>query len=194
MSEKTMTMQLPKVPTSNLSSPAFDLAGLSIEAVLASAESTAVTAHNPGPYHKYDHLVVHGFTRQLTSDEVSKHPLITLLHDFKHLMLHGDRGGRVSRRHKRKRREPYENSYCRIGFVYLITQNAQTHDINIGFIIDTAFQPVWTEFDGSVRAAMAPEEVVETVDNFIESYLFEAQAMVAGEPFCEIAATTKIES
>jgi len=173
----------------------FDLSELTLELI----PSLPTTVENDSAKkficgHSFDRLVIHGLTRRLSTDEISNHPLITLLHDFKHLMVHGDRGNKATRTSKRKQRLPFENSYCRIGFVYLVTQDADTFDLIISFIISTATAPVWTEYNGKPRHPMTPGEIVDTVTNFINTYISEARDLIAGAALCEIDGDTIINS
>lgn len=171
----------------------FDLGRISLKAIPTPAQlDPHLAGYSNGPRPKYEKIVISGFDRQLTSAEIEQYPLIALVHDFKHLLLHGDRGTSASRNHKRKQHEPYENHYCRISLVYLINQNSTTHDISLSFIVDTAFKPIWTEFNGDFRREMTPDEVVNTVDNFIDSYLSEADSLITGSSLVTIEASPMI--
>lgn len=172
----------------------FDLSRLTLELIPSLPTTVEKDSTKFVCGHFFDKLAIHGFTRRLTTDEISKHPLITLLHDFKHLMVHGDRGSKATRTHKRKQRLPFENNYCRIGFVYLISQDAETFDLNISFIISTATAPFWTEYDGSHKRPMTHDEIIDTVANFINTYISEANDLIAGASLCEIDGNPVINS
>lgn len=174
-------------------SSAFNLQGLTIEPVLNTSEDASIAIHGDFPHHKYEKILIHGFTTRLNTDEIVAHPLIRLLHDYKHLMLHGNRGNKNARAHKRKSKKPYENHFCRLGFVYTISPDPQTFDLVIRFVVDTAFKPIWTNFDGSEQRKMTSEDIARATANFIESFIAEARALIDSEATsCHIDGTTVI--
>lgn len=172
----------------------FNLQGLTIEPVLNTDEGTPLAAHGDFPRHKYEKIVIHGLTTKLSTDDIVAHPIIRLLHDYKHLMLHGNRGDKIARAHKRKSKKPYENHFCRLGFVYTISQNATTLDLVIRFVVDTAFKPIWTNYDGSEQRKMTNADIALATANFIESFITEAEALIDSEAAsCHISGTTVIK-
>lgn len=175
-------------------SPNFNLQGLTIEPVLNTDEKTVIAIHGECPHHKYEKLLIHGFSQRLTTDEIVQHPLIRLLHDYKHLMLHGNRGDKNTRAAKRKGKKPFENHFCRLGFVYTISQDPTTFDLIVRFVVDTAFKPVWTNYDGSTQRKMTCEDIARTTANAIETYIAEAEELIKSRGVsCHIKSTTVIE-
>lgn len=173
-----------------------NLKDLSIEAVLAKEEDIdpRVAIHGDFPHHKYEKILIKGFTTKLTTEEIVTHPLIVLLHDYKHLMLHGNRGSKNDRDKKRKSKKPYENRFCRLSFIYTIAQDPVTCDLVLRFIIDTAFEPVWTRHDGSLDHKMTLDDIASTTAFFVESYLAEAkQLLKSTTASCSIDSTTVIQ-
>lgn len=180
--------------TPAVQSSRFNLQGLTIEPVLNTDEDPNLAIHGEFPRHKYEKLLIHGFSQKLTTDDIVQHPLIRLLHDYKHLMLHGNRGNKNARAHKRKSKKPFENHFCRLGFVYTISQDMTTFDLIIRFVIDTAAWPIWTNYDGSEQRKMTLEDIAQTTANAIETYVAEAEQLIQSEAAsCEIKSTTVIE-
>lgn len=183
---------MPETPATQSSD--FNLHGLTIEPVLNTDEGPSLAIHGEFPHHKYEKLLIHGFNQRLTTDEIVQHPLIRLLHDYKHLMLHGNRGDKNTRAHKRKSKKPFENHFCRLGFVYTISQDPITFDLVVRFVIDTAAWPIWTNYDGSTQRKMTLEDIARTTANAIETYIAEAEQLIQSEGVsCHIKSTTVIE-
>lgn len=161
-----------------------DLSQLTIEPVLTvEAQMDKLLAKmSLLPPMEYEQIIIHGFKRMLSNDELTQHPLVRLLHDFKHLMYHGNRGDRVTREKKeqRKKGRQFENHYCRISMSYLLYQNPHTYDLSVKFAISTAVRPVLTRYDGTVKRALNVKEVTTLVTNFIEQYVLEAEEMIKG--------------
>ncbi len=161
-----------------------DLSGLTIESVLADPEKfpEALRRFDTLPVLKYEQLIIHGFKRPLTRGEIHDHPLILLLHDFRHLLCHGNRGDRATRAKKEQAEDgkAYENSYCRVGVCYLPTQDQTTFDLKIRFAISVEPQPVLTSYDGTVIRQMTNDEIADVVTRYTEDYIKEARAMIGG--------------
>lgn len=166
-----------------------DLSQLVVEPVLAidpaatEKETAALMAKlSLLPPQKYEQIMICGFKRPLSNDEIRSHPLVRLLHDFKHLMYHGNRGNREEREEKEKvKGRAFENYLCRISMSYYITQDPRTYDLHIKFSISTEPYPFLTRFDGTARRRMTGRELTNAVTNFLEYYVLEAEAMIAGD-------------
>lgn len=175
-----------------------DLSGLTIEPVLADPEKIPemLKRFDTLLALKYEQLIIHGFKRRLTSKEIHNHPLILLLHDFRHLLCHGNRGDRATRAKKEKTEDgvAYENSYCRIGVCYLPTQDQTTFDLKIRFAISVEPQPVLTSYDGTVIRQMTNGEIADVVTRYTEDYITEARAMIGGNVTnCDIDVVNVLE-
>lgn len=161
-----------------------DLSELTIEPVLAvEKEIPALIAKiSLLPSQKYEQIIIHGFKRRLSNEEINNHPLVLLLHDFKHLMCHGNRGNRATRERKAKSKtgKAFENHYCRISMSYLISHDPETYDLRIKFAISVNPRPILTNYDGTTKRPMTGEEITNVVTNFIEVYLLEAHELIAG--------------
>lgn len=169
--------------TANAQSAPSSLRGLTIHPVLASEDSIdhVLAAKGDFPCHKYEKVLIQGFTRKMTTDEIARHPLVELVHDYKHLMLHGDRGSRQARAAKRSSKKPFENDYCRLSFVYTLAQDPTNFDLSIRFVLNTALNPFWANYDGSSRREMTPDEIAAVVANFIDEYVAEAKRLIKNE-------------
>lgn len=172
------------------------LQGLTLRPVLTTDDDIhpQLAKHGKFPHHKYEKIVVEGIAAKMTTEEIVAHPLVCLLHDYKHLLLHGDRGNGDTRAKKRKNKQPFENHFCRLGLIYTLSQDPQTLDLNIKFVVSTAFWPIWTKFDGSKDRDMTSEDIVMVVANFIENYLVEAEQLIQSETaVCSIESITVVE-
>lgn len=171
------------------------LQGLTLRPVLATEDDIdpRLAVHGDFPRHKYEKIVVEGITAKMSNAEIVSHPLIRLLHDYKHLMLHGNRGDGATRAAKRKSKKPFENHFCRLSFIYTLSQDPETFNLTIKFVVDTAFRPIWTEYDGSRNRDMTNEDIAQAVANFIESYLAEAEQLIQSETAsCHISSVINI--
>lgn len=171
------------------------LQGLTLRPVLATEDDTdlRLAIHGDFPRHKYEKIVIEGITVKMSNEEIISHPLIRLLHDYKHLMLHGYRGDGSTRAAKRKSRKPFENHFCRLSFIYTLSQDPETLDLTIKFVVDTAFRPIWTEYNGSRNRDMTNEDIAQAVANFIESYIAEAEQLIQSETAsCHISSVISI--
>lgn len=180
----------PKIPV--LPQDLQDLSGLVIEPVLtidpaATEKETAALMAKLSllPPQKYEQIMICGFKRMLSREEMNNHPLVRLLHDYKHLMYHGNRGDKAAREEKEKVvGRAFENHYCRISVSYYISQDPKTYDLHVNYAISTEPRPHLTKFDGTKVRKMTNEELTAAMTNFIESYVSEATAMIAGDVSC----------